>query len=388
MKWTSPSDLIAQLHKLWERGDLLAGMVTDESLFPRRLLLKSPSSTELSAHFDAARTWIAAINALPHYRITQRTFRHPVLGTNRVPDAVWIDSLDDALLLLGKHRDARRFGALLDQTRVRQPAVLPWLAQRPLQALALVDEWPQLLAVVDWVQAHPRPGLYLRQVDIAGIHSKFIETHRSVLSALLDLALPAQAIDQSATGGAGFARRYGFRDKPLRIRFRLVDQAGRDTDMTLDGASFARLDPPVTRVFITENEINFLSFPLPADSLVLFGAGYGFGVLRDNDWLARCRLIYWGDIDTHGFAILDQLRSQFAQVDSLMMDHATLMAFATQWGQEDTPTRRDLPHLHSAEQVLYDMLRDNRMGQNVRLEQERIRFSWVESALMALSRDG
>ena len=78
------------MHKLWERGDLLASVVNGESLFPRRLVLKSPSSTELNVHFDAARTWIAAINALPHCRLVQRTFRHPVLGTNRVPDAVWI----------------------------------------------------------------------------------------------------------------------------------------------------------------------------------------------------------------------------------------------------------------------------------------------------------
>lgn len=387
MKWTTPSDLIAQLHKLWERGDLLASTVTGASLFPRRLLLKSPSSTELSGHFDAARTWIAAINTLPHCRVVQRTFRHPVLGTNSVPDAVWIDRLDDALLLLDKHRDARRFGALLDQTRARQPAVLPWLALRPLQALALYEEWPHLLAVVDWMQAHPRPERYLRQVDIAGIHSKFIEAHRGVLSALLDLALPAQAIDPAATGNAGFARRYGFRDKPLRIRFRLIDQAGLDTDITLDGASFARLDPPVTRVFITENEINFLSLPLARDSMVLFGAGYGFDVLRESNWLTRCRLIYWGDIDTHGFAILDQLRSQFAHVESLMMDHATLLAFATQWGKEDTPTRRELPHLQLNERALYDMLCDNRLGQNVRLEQERIGFGWVESALTALAGD-
>ncbi|MFT5960531.1 MAG: hypothetical protein ACI8WM_000845 [Burkholderiaceae bacterium] len=386
MNWTSPSALLAQVRKLWERGDLLASMVTGESLFPRRLTLKSPSSTELSEHFDAARVWIASINALAHYRVDQREFRHRLFGTNRVPEAVWIDSLDDALALLDRHRDARRFGTLLDQTRGRQPTVLPWLAQRPLQALALHDDWPRLLAVIDWMQAHPRPGLYLRQVDITGVHSKFIEAHQGVLSSLLDLALPLQAIDPSATGSTGFARRFGFRDKPHRIRFRRLDEAGLDTDMTLDRPSFARLNPHITHVFITENEINFLSFPLPPDSLVIFGAGYGFDVLRGVDWLTRCRLIYWGDIDTHGFAILDQLRSQFAQVKSLMMDHATLLKFAMHWGQEDRPTQRELPRLDSDERALYDMLRDNQLGQNIRLEQERIGFAWVELALAAIIR--
>ncbi|WPX32037.1 DUF2220 domain-containing protein [Actimicrobium sp. CCC2.4] len=207
-----------------------------------------------------------------------------------------------------------------------------------------------------------------------------------MLSALFDLALPAHAIDLSATGVAGFAQRFGFRDKPQRVRFRLHDPAGLDTDMTLDTASFARLDPAVTQVFITENEINFLAFPLPADSIVLFGAGYGFDMLRDVGWLTRCRLIYWGDIDTHGFAILDQLRSRFPQVESLMMDHATLLAFAAQWGQEDQPTLRELPRLHAGERALYDLLRDNRLGQNVRLEQERIGFGWIGPALAALPR--
>jgi hypothetical protein len=55
MNWTSPADLRAQVRKLWERGDILASLVTGEALFPRRLLLKSPTSAELAGHFDAVR---------------------------------------------------------------------------------------------------------------------------------------------------------------------------------------------------------------------------------------------------------------------------------------------------------------------------------------------
>ena len=128
--------------------------------------------------------------------------------------------------------------------------------------------------------------MYLRQVDIPGVHSKFIEAHRGVLAELLDLALPPEAIDPTASGVSQFARRYGFRDKPLRIRFRVLDPehrtllpGGLAQDITLDAESFARLDPNVARVFITENEINFLAFPQVKDSLVIFGAGYGFEML-------------------------------------------------------------------------------------------------------------
>lgn len=275
-------------------------------------------------------------------------------------------------------------------TRQQQPELLDWLAKKPLRALELAEEWQHLLAIVAWLKVHPRPGVYLRQVDIPGIHSKFIEHHRGVLSELLDLVLPAAAIDFTASGMNQFTQRYGFLDKPLCIRFRVLDQAHAllpevgERDISLDADSFARLNPKVSRVFITENEINFLAFPHVDNSLIIFGAGYGFEMLRKATWLKHCRIYYWGDIDTHGFAMLDQLRNQFEQVESFLMDRATLLAFAVQWGSETRPTSRELSRLTPDEQALYDDLRDNRLRNNLRLEQEHIGFEWVQAALAAL----
>lgn len=390
MAWTGPAELRAQVLKLWQRGEILASLVSGEPLFPRRLALRCPTSAEMAERFDAVRTWIAALRDMPHCRVEMREFRHRVFGANAVPHQAWIDSLDDALALIGKRREATRFGALLDATRARQPKLSAWLARRPLHALELGDEWSRLLDIVAWVEHHPRPGVYLRQLDIPGVHSKFFEAHRGVLGELLDLVLPADAVDAAATGTSRFARRYGFREKPSRIRFRILDPhcqllpGSRDQDVTLDAPSFGLLDPKVSRVFITKNETNFLAFPEIRNSLVVFGAGYGFEMLSQAEWLARCRMHYWGDIDTHGFAILDQLRSRFAHVESFLMDRATLMAFESAWGEEETPTLRDLPRLNPEERALFDDLRDNRIRRNLRLEQERIGFGWLESALAAL----
>jgi hypothetical protein len=204
------------------------------------------------------------------------------------------------------------------------------------------------------------------------------------------MVLPPEAIDPTATGAGRFAMRYGFLDKPILIRFRPLDPQcpiltrGFARDITLDAESFAQLDPKVSRVFITENEVNFLAFPRVSDSMVIFGAGYGFGMLSEADWLSRCHIHYWGDIDTHGFAILDQLRGRFNHAESFLMDRDTLLAFRSQWGVEDKPISRDLPRLTPDERTLYDDLRDNRLQRNLRLEQERIGFGWVESALSAL----
>ncbi len=73
-----------------------------------------------------------------------------------------------------------------------------------LQALELSIEWTRLLTVVTWLVEHPRPGIYLRQVDLPGIHSKFIETLRGVLAELLDLTLPVDAVDTCKTGISQF----------------------------------------------------------------------------------------------------------------------------------------------------------------------------------------
>jgi hypothetical protein len=388
VNWTTPADLCMQVSRLWERGELLAGVATGASLFPKRLVLKSPTSAEITERFEDIRQWSSSLRAIAHCRLEMREFRHRVFGANALPVEVWIDSFEDAVALIGKQRDAARFALLLDATRTREPRLVPWLAKRPLKALELAAVWGRLVDVCVWLEAHPRPGIYLRQIDVPNVHTKFIEAHRSVLSELLDCVLPTETVDLARSGLNQFASRYGLREKPLRIRFRLLDAkkalfhpASTEQDVTLDAASFARLELDVSRVFITENEINFLAFPPVDDSMVVFGAGYGFEMFANTTWLSDRRLCYWGDIDTHGFAILDQLRHQFDRVESFLMDRETLMAFESQWDREDKQTLRDLPRLTRDERTLFDDLRDNRLRKNLRLEQERISFGWVKAAL-------
>lgn len=390
MSWTTPADLCAQVQKLWDKGLLLTSQVGSEELFPRRLMLKKPTSAELADRFDQVRAWITDLRQGSHYRIVMRELRHNIIGSNDIPDEIWIDTLDDALALIGKSRDAGRFNRIVELARKRQPAILPYLVKHPLKALKLAEEWHLLLDIIDWMQVHPRPGIYLRQIDIQGVHTKFIEAHRTVLVELLDLSLPSETVDTKATGTSIFSRRYGFLEKPLRIRFRILDPelallpTCTDQDIAVSQDTFSRLDLRVSRVFITENEINFLAFPSLPSSIVIFGAGYGFEMLAQAAWLWRCAIHYWGDIDTHGFAILDQLRVHLPHAESFLMDRETLIAHELQWVSEPQPLRRDLARLGSVEHALFNDLRDNRIRPTIRLEQEKIGFGWVKAALNLL----
>ncbi|HNZ22574.1 MAG TPA: DUF3322 domain-containing protein [Polyangiaceae bacterium] len=391
MTWTTPADLKTQVQKLWDRGLLLASMTSGESLFPRRLTLKGPDSRELSERFSEVRDWIGQLSAAAGpYRIEWRSVNHRVLGTNEIPAAIWIDELSDALGLIGKRRAAEQFAALVELTRAKRPELLPWLAKRPIRALELAEDWPRLLDITGWCLTHPRPAIYLRQINLPGVHTKLIEGHRGVLAELLDLVLPEDSIDGTHTGIVGFCRRYGFLDKPSRVRFRMLDTNVRllpvdaDQDITLTQAAFASLDLPVSKVFITENEINFLAFPDVSDAMVVFGAGYGFDNLAVAPWLHEKELYYWGDIDTHGFAILNQLRGFLPHVVSFLMDQQTLLAHRALWGVEKQPKTGTLARLNSEESALYIQLLQNHWGDHVRLEQERIGFDFLREALRGI----
>ena len=223
--WTTPADLRRQVQRLWDRGAILAAEVTGEALFPKRLALKRPGSSELNERFDEARAWSAKLRAAPRVRIEMREFRHRVFGTNALPHEAWIDSAGSAAAMIAKRSEVAEFRRLVDLTRARQPSLLAWLARRPLRALEMAGDWSLLLDVVDWLRDHPRPGIYIRQMDLPGVHSKFVEGHRGVLGELLDAALPPESINPDATGAARFARRYGFLEKPAHVRFRILDPA-------------------------------------------------------------------------------------------------------------------------------------------------------------------
>src|SRR4029077_504892 len=100
------------------------------------------------------------------------------------------------------------------------------------------------------------PGMYLRQVDVPGVDTKFIEQHRGVLAELLDLQLAPDRIDAAA---ADFTGRYRFRRKPGYIRFRSRALSG-FTELSVRADEFGTPPPDAKRAYVIENEITYLAF--------------------------------------------------------------------------------------------------------------------------------
>jgi len=396
VKWTTIADVKTHTRRLWKNGELCRAGVESGDAFPLKLSFKQPTAKVMQDSFGEMQDWVKSIIHFAEKHALElewKAINHRSLGMQTLPSAVQMNTPEQAASLIGERQSLRLFSKLYKQTVVRLPELQTWLLKRPIKALVLENAWGRLVDLCVWMQTHPNPRIYLRQVNLAGIDSKFIESHRQVLGELFDLVLPRFAINDDFSGVSGFARRYGFLDKPLMVRLRPLDKnirllhADGAQDVVITAQAFGHLQQDIQaqteRAFIVENEINYLAFPDMANALVVFGSGYGFDALKQATWLHQCELYYWGDLDTHGFAILNQLRAHFPHVRSLLMDRQTLLKHQASWGFEPKPEKKDLTHLTKEEAQLYNDLRCNALAEQLRLEQELIGFEHVKKHILA-----
>ncbi len=361
---------------------------------PIELPVRSPSADELLHRFDEAVLWGERFRrdgrtkaGVARFAVEYRNIGGRSLGSNSVPARIRIESFGQLCALLGTTAEVRTLDEIIVQTRCAVPELVPWVGVHPRKAIDNGDVWSHLLAVVAWVRETSTERLYLRQIDVEGVDTKFVDRHRKVLDELLTAVLPETRIDSHYTAG-DFARRYRFRARPEYTRFRVLGSEsvlpGACSEFTLRTEELASLELTSRFLFVVENEITYLAFPHVADALVVFGSGFGLASLRPLPWLAGKEIVYWGDIDTHGFDILNRLRSRFGSVRSVLMDEATLLAHRGQWVSEPSPTNRPLPNLTEAEAALYGDLVEDRFGPAIRLEQERVRPSLLARELEPL----
>lgn len=226
-----------------------------------------------------------------------------------------------------------------------------------------VRDWQMLLCVLDWLAAHPHETRYARQLPIRGIDTKWLERHRGAIDPLV-----------AALSG----EKPAFAKAPYQVRVRFLDEALAPCGLTdiqalPDQLAALPLRPRVA--IICENLVSMLTFPQVEGAIALHGGGYAARELATVGWLGEVRVLYWGDLDSNGFAILDELRAAFPHAESLMMDAATLQAHRDLCVSEPTPNRAALTRLTPDEQAALSLLLA--ADPPLRLEQERIEWSYA-----------
>jgi hypothetical protein len=388
--WTAPADVVAVLRRRWDTGRYLKAFARGDEWEPIVLPVRGPNADELLHRFEEVRNWVAAFEAGidRSFQIEYRTLGSRHVGTNRIPVRVRVPDFAALCSLLRTVEEARVLEQLMARTRARLPVLTEWAAAHPLAVLEHRDVWDRVLATVEWIGGRDSRAMYVRQLDVEGVDTKFVERHQKILSELLPLVLAPERVDPSQIE---FARRFRFLSKPLYTRFRFLDPSlspfpAGITEVSLRTDELAGLNVGAATVFVVENEVTYLALPRIHRAVAVFGGGFASAGLTGIPWLREREIVYWGDIDTYGFDILSRLRSSLPQVRSILMDRETLLFHRAHWSIENSPTRRPLAHLSDTEEALYQDLISDVYGIGVRLEQERVRFSKVQEALLPWAR--
>lgn len=299
-------------------------------------------------------------------------------GPQSLPTRIAIETESDYLRLIQKTVEVKQFRSDLVLIRTQVPALETWLCQKPLQVIKHSESWNDLIQVCLYFQQTPQPHLYVRELPIR-VHTKFIEQNKGILRELLEAILPEdQLVSVEGEKDDTFEKRFSLKYRESLIRLRILDQSLTTrygfpaTDISVPLSELRQLNLAPHRCLITENLMNFLTLPPVQDSFAIFGSGYGVRALRTIPWLSTCPIFYWGDLDIDGFKILSQLRADFPQVISIMMDWETFETFRD-FAVSVAAIAESLPQLTPDETSLYEHL----VQCQQRLEQEHIHQTYA-----------
>ncbi|MFZ4827127.1 MAG: Wadjet anti-phage system protein JetD domain-containing protein [Phototrophicaceae bacterium] len=351
----------------------------ENSLFPLKFPIGKPpvDLTERSRVFADLREKSSEV--LPNgYDLEWETLNTRDLGRQTIPRVAVLRDCNHYLSYLRKRTEFDAFVGDVDLIRRRLPALEGWLDENTQMVIRYHGVWTDLLTVCHYFIQQPKPNVYLRELPIE-VHTKFIESHFSILRSLLDALLP---VDVYNTPHSDFILRYGLKDKPSLVRLRLLDEQLewkynlQLDDLTLPLKQAAHLlaeHLQPRRVIIVENLINFLTLPRLPNSVGIFGGGFAVYQLRELDWLQKVDLLYWGDMDIQGFQILNDLRRIFPHTRSIMMDQVTFDRYRLYTVKGTASRSLTLEHLTPEEQALARVV----AWENIRLEQEHLPQGYV-----------
>jgi hypothetical protein len=288
-----------------------------------------------------------------------------------LPTHIEVQSIDEAAHLVAGEWPARlaRARLRLEVIRQRYPDCNHATAVRAVDDYTDHD-FDLLLTVADWYLQNPDRatiGVTPRQVPLPGVHAKWLQNHTAGVQALTGL------------DDLGLLARH-----PARIHFTYLDpdhraSGGRWHDSATVGDAFMPAYRP-TVVMISENKDTAIHFPPVPGGIAVEGDGFGGKTAAPFQWVTGAPvLIYWGDIDAHGYEILNGYRADGLSVVSILMDPATYETYeahGTNTDKNGVPlkagTPKPLPHLTDTERAVYETLLHADNPGHRRIEQERI----------------
>ncbi|WP_430867430.1 Wadjet anti-phage system protein JetD domain-containing protein [Demequina aurantiaca] len=352
----------------------IAGQDLSQPL-PWSFTVGKPTADDLDRSLGKVREWALGIETFAEkYELTvQRAPRRSSLGLKQtVPSRLVIDSFESAARVAGLMSELIRDRDRM--AKLRMVAVPSVKTSDIAGAIHRIRTWSEqdlsiLVAAVSWFEANPAAGMTAREVPVPGMNSKWLSLSRqkeiAVLLGLQELGLTA--------------------GRPQRANFRYLDTdhlaaGGRQFDVAAAGDVNKPAYLPQT-VVICENVDSAQQLPSMPEAIVFEGDGYAGAVLISQlEWVQQApALLYWGDMDVDGLAIVNMYRARGLAIQTLLMDLDAYNTYVDRGVSVDrrgaplrvqaTPT---LPHLTAGEAALLEHLCEPGHSQPRRIEQEQL----------------
>lgn len=372
-------DFLARRYHNQHRSWLAGGGV-----WPLRISLGAPTEKEVADEAGAVHDWVEAWYGWKGpAEIVWEWRQWPRLGKQRLPVNAIFPSPEAVTEVVG---EARRWLVAVERYR-HMTTRWPNLAHDPalpsqFNVLAdyPADDFRCLMTLLEWLEHNPFSNLYLRQLPVHGLDTKWVEQRTGVVADLVRV-LHRQP-DES-----NFYALCGLRKPPDRIRLRILcpelrRRVGGLCDIEAPVDELARLSFTPAACLIVENLATGLAVPDMTGTVCIMKLGNAVSLFGPILWLQHARVVYWGDIDTRGFAILNRARKIIPHLRSVLMDEKTLSTYSTLCGTEESPHPDiELPNLNDEELSVFHQLRSGVLGHQLRLEQERLPWSYVTAVL-------
>ena len=334
--------------------------------------------------------WREILPQRPGWRVVLAEQRFRTVGlTVRLPRELTVDSTESLLRALHPNgitpalwrtalsrlqRFCETFALTSDESRKSAVAAL-----RSLKLLFSSDtsdrEFEAVLNTLSWLLRHPNAGLFPRALPVEGVDSKWLERRRGTLARLWN------TVTGENVSAADFLEHAGLLRLPQFVSVRnassWVKEGTAENVVKLTPEALAQTAPEGPFVLIIENEQTALSLDL-GNVPIFFGLGYGVTLLASLPWMKEKRILYFGDLDTHGLAILAECRRLFPQTESVLTDLATFERFRALAVLEPKQAALPTDRLTTEERDLGERL----LAEGLRLEQERIPLETVREALL------
>lgn len=386
-KRISPTDARAAVVRKWDshHANWLIGAPEAPS-WPQAFSLHSLTEKDVLKDLSGTREWVASWR---QWNATGGTVewvpRRWSSGDQELPSRLVLTNPEEMAQLLGHRENWCRALERYAAWCARFPRLIGSRAVARICDEVLLGyddaDFIRLTGLLQWLVNNPCSGLYLRQLPVADVDTKWIWPRRGVVQGLARQLLDGRE-------DVSFHALCGLRPDPIRLRMRVLcprlrAAVGGLCDIEAPVAELGALQLAPTISLVVENLNTGIALPDIDGAVAFMRLGVAVDQLEAIGWLRRAkRHLYWGDLDTHGFAILARARRRFPQTVSVLMDEGTLLAHRDLWVREPTPCRVESPEGLTAEELnVYEGLRADRWDKQVRLEQERIGWPMALQAI-------